>query len=169
MPAALPTPEQFSANLHRVMAQLGVTMHEVVERTGVDERTVRAVLAGTRKPQPRTLHNLASGLGIDAVEFFQNPALLANRSFDRATNPAVADVIESHPHLFSDWTTADFDELYSRMGAGGQLTPAGALAAVEQMNRKHELLRKVALVLETNDAELLADMIELLYKRVTLE
>ncbi len=164
----LPTSRQFSSNLQRLLAKQGLTLAAVVERTGVDERTVRAILAGSHKPQARTLHKLAVGLDVAADEFFQDPALLAYRSSDRITNPLVDEVIESHPQLFEGWSHADFDELYSRFGAGGALTREGTIEAAEQMNRKHQLMQKVALLLETGEADLLAEMIEILYKRVVI-
>jgi transcriptional regulator with XRE-family HTH domain len=166
--SAVPSPKQFAANLQRVLARQGLTLAEVVERTSVDERTIRAILAGKHKPHSRTLHKLAGGLGVETDEFFQDPSLLAYRAFDHATNPIVAEIVEAQPKLFNGWSQADFDELYSRVGTGGGLTFDGALSAVEQMNRKHQLLRKVALLLETGEADLLTEMIEVLYKRVVL-
>lgn len=165
---AVPTSSQLAANLQRILARQGLKLAEVVQRTGVDERTVRGLLAGKHKPHARTLHKLATGLEVNTDEFFQDPSLLAYRSFDRATNPVVDEVLASHPQLFKGWSQADFDELYSRFGAGGALTAEGALEAVELMNRKHELMRKVALLLETGEADVLAGMIELLYKRVVI-
>jgi hypothetical protein len=108
------------------------------------------------------------GLGCNVDEFFQDPSLLAYRSFDRATNPMIDEVVAAHPELFHGWTQADFDELCSRFGAGGALTFDGAKAATEQLNRNHELLRKAQVVLETHEADLLSELIELLYKRVSL-
>ena len=166
--SAVPSSNQFAANLHRILARQGRTFAEVVERTGVDERTIRAILAGKHKPQARTLHKLATGLQVEADEFFQDPSLLAYRAFDRATNPLVDEIVENHPQLFAGWSQGDFDELYSRVGAGGALTAEGTREAVEQMNRKHDLLRKVALLLETGEADVLAGIIELLYKRVVI-
>jgi transcriptional regulator with XRE-family HTH domain len=159
---------QYQANLRRLMARQGVTIDELVERTGIDGRTVRAMLAGKHKPHAKTLHRLAAGLGVQADEFFQDPSLLAYRSFDRATNPIVDEVVEAHPRLFAGWSQHDFDELYSRFGTGGGLTAEGTLAVVKQMNRKHELMRKVAVLLESNESELLAEMIEVLYKRAVV-
>ena len=166
MPAV--PPEQIAANLQRLIARLGITITEVVERTGVDERTIRSILVGKHKSQSRTLHKLAAGLGVESDEFFQDPSLLAYRSFDRATNPVVDEVVTAQPQLFSGWSQADFDELYSRVGVGGALTFEGAVSAAEHMNHKHELLRKVEIILETDQAELLAGMVDLLYKRVVI-
>jgi transcriptional regulator with XRE-family HTH domain len=169
MPADAPATDHVSANLRRLMAREGLTLESIVELTGVDERTVRGILAGRNKPHARTLHKLADGLGIPSDEFFQDPSLLAYRAFDRATNPVVDEVIESHQPLFAGWSQADFAELYSRMGTGGALTQEGALSAAEAMNARRELLDKVALILETHEAELLREMIDVLYKRVLVE
>jgi transcriptional regulator with XRE-family HTH domain len=157
----------YAANLRRLMARLGITVGQVVERTGLDERTIKGILSGAKaKPHARTLHQLAAGLEVDVDELFQNPSVLAHRLFDQGTNPTVDELIAAEPNLFADWTLAQFDELYSRFGTGGQLTAEGARAAVLAMNRRHELLTKAALLLETGQAELLAAIIELLYQRV---
>lgn len=161
--------DHVAANLRRLMARDGLTLQAVVEQTGVDERTIRGILAGRNRPHARTLHKLAAGLGVSADEFFQDPSLLAYRAFDRATNPAVDDAIEAHPALFAGWSQADFEELYSRMGTGGSLTHEGAVAAAEAMNARRELLDKVTLILETHESDLLREMIELLYKRVVVD
>jgi transcriptional regulator with XRE-family HTH domain len=159
----------FGANLKRLMGRFGLTIEQVVEQTGLDERTVKGVLAGAiRRPHARTLHRLATGLGVPADELFQNPSVLAHRSFDRQTNPAVDEVTAAHPELFDGWTAEDFDELYSHFGAGGALTPDGALRTVERMNHHRDLHNKVAVVLESCEAELLAQLIDTLYRRVVI-
>ena len=157
----------YAANLRRLMARLGLTLAQVVERTGLDERTVKGILSGANaKPHARTLHQLATGLEVSVDELFQNPSLLAHRLFDRRTNPTVDELIAAEPRLFGNWSPAEFDELYSRFGMGGQLTAAGARAAVVAMNQRRELLTKAALLLESGQAELLSAIIELLYQRV---
>jgi transcriptional regulator with XRE-family HTH domain len=161
--------DHVAANLRRLMAREGLTLDKIVRLTGVDERTVRGILAGRNKPHARTLHKLAAGLGIESDEFFQDPSLLAYRTFDRSTNPVVDEVIEAHQSLFAGWSQTDFEELYSRMGAGGALTEEGTLTAAEAMNARRKLLEKVALILETHEADLLREMIDVLYKRVVIE
>jgi hypothetical protein len=47
------------------------------------------------------------------------------------------------------------------------LTEAGVLAAAETMNAKRHLLRRISVILESSEAELLAEFVELLYRRVT--
>jgi len=112
------------------------------------------------------LHRLAGGLGVSPDEFFVNPSQLVYRCFDRATNPVVADVVENHPELFSGWTEADFEELHSRFGAGGALTTEGALNAVTAMNRNRSVHEKLAVLLESGQAELIRGIVEVMYNTV---
>ncbi len=152
------------------MARQGLSVADVIDRSGLDERTVKNVLNGTNsKPHARTLHQLALGLDVPADELFQNPALLARRSFDRECNPVVDEVVEARPELFDHWSPADFDELCSRFGAGGALTFDGTVSAVEQMNARRELMRKVALLLETDQRDVLRGIIDVLYRQVVIE
>jgi len=158
----------FGENLRRIMAGQGLDVDDVVRCSGLDARTVKGILAGATQPHARTLHQLAAGLGVSADELFQDPALLAWRSFDRQTNPLVDALVAARPELFAGWSLADFDELYSRVGAGGAMTAEGAAQAAEQMNAHREVHRKVALLLESSQHELLTDLVELLYEKVVV-
>jgi transcriptional regulator with XRE-family HTH domain len=155
-------------NLLRLMAARGLTMCGVAEQTGLHVRTVRGILRGDKKPHAQTLHRLAEGLGVAVDEFFVDPAQLLYRRFDRQTNPVVAEVIEDHKELFHGWSEADFDELHSRVGAGGALTAEGALAAVRQMNSKRELHDKLDLLLESSRADIAAGILNVLYEKVVV-
>lgn len=155
-------------NLRRIMVREGLTLAQVIERTGLDSRTVQSLLrGGDKRPHARTLHRLAVGLGVDADELFQNPATLAHRHFDRESNPAVDEVVEQRAELFRDWTPAEFDELYSRVGTGGALTREGTLEVVATMNRNREVHEKVALLLESGEAETLMGIVQVLYDKVS--
>jgi len=153
-------------NLRRLMTQLGLTIDQVVEKSGLDLRTVMGILDGTKTPHPRTLHRLAQGLGVSTDELFLDPARLMYRRFDRHTNPLVAQLVESSPDLFQGWTESEFDELHSRMGMGGPLTVEGALTAVQEMNRNRELHEKLAVLLESSQADVIRGIVELLYRQV---
>jgi len=150
-------------NLRRLMTRLGLTIEQVVVRSGLDHRTVKGVLDGSNRPHPRTLSRLAAGLGVSPDEFFVEPAQLTYRCFDRATNPVVAEVVEDHPELFSGWTEAEFEELHSRFGTGGPLTTEGALAAVRGMNRNRAVHDKLAVLLESGQAEVIRGIVEVMY------
>jgi transcriptional regulator with XRE-family HTH domain len=154
------------ANVKRLMARFDLTLADVVAATGLDERTVRSLLRGATRPHARTLHKLAAGLGIDVDELFHDPRE-AQAAFDRESNPAVMRIIQEQPHLFANWTQSDFNELYSRVAVGGELTEDGALAAAGAMNRRRELMKQVAIILETPEADLLREFIALLYRRAT--
>jgi transcriptional regulator with XRE-family HTH domain len=155
-------------NLRRVMAREGLTFDDVVEATGLDERTLRALVRGKNNPHARTLHKLADGLGISIDELFRPLGQTSPRRFDRATNMLVEGVVAAHREKFQNWSEAEFDELYSRFGTGGQLTEAGILAAADAANAKRDLWRQVSVILETSDGKLLTEFVDLLYRRVTV-
>jgi transcriptional regulator with XRE-family HTH domain len=156
-----------ATNLRRLMARHGMTYDDVVEATGLDERTIRGLVRGANHPHARTLHKLARGLGVEIDELFRPLGHSSPRRFDRATNSLVEAVVMARPELFENWSDANFDELYSRFGAGGQLTESGVLAAAEAMNAKHELWRKIGVILESGEAGLLSEFVQMLYRRVT--
>jgi len=161
--------EHIGENLLRLMARLDLSIAQVAERTGLDERTIRGIVRGTNRPQARSLHRLAEGLGVPVGEFFLEPAQLLYRHFDRTTNPAIDELLEERADLFSGWSEADFDELHSRVGTGGALTREGALAAVHGMNRKRRLHDQLDVLLESSQADLAAAILEAMYRNVVVE
>jgi transcriptional regulator with XRE-family HTH domain len=160
--------QTIAVNIRRLMARDGLTFSDVVQATGLDERTVRGLVRGTNQPHARTLHKLAQGLTVPVDELFQPSVASPQRSFDRATNPVVECVIQTHPQMFRAWSHADFNELYSHFGAGGPLSEAGVFAAAEAINAKRSLLEQVCVILESSESELLSDFVKLLYRRVAV-
>jgi transcriptional regulator with XRE-family HTH domain len=156
-----------AGNLRRIMARDDLAFEQVVAATELDERTIRSLARGISHPHARTLHKLAEGLGVAIDELFQPVARTGPRRFDRATNSLVDDCVAQHAKLFRNWSQGDFDELYSRFGAGGQLTEVGVLAAAEATNLKRNLWRQVSVILESSDADLLSQFVGMLYRRVT--
>jgi transcriptional regulator with XRE-family HTH domain len=150
------------------MAREGLTYDDVVTASGLDERTVRALARGVNNPHARTLHKLARGLGVEIDELFRTAGHLSPRRFDRITNSLVQSVVAANEATFESWSEAEFDELYSRFGTGGQLTEAGVLAEAQAMNAKRAVWRQVSVILESTEAELLAEFVELLYRRATV-
>ncbi|GAB6164991.1 hypothetical protein JCM19992_09910 [Thermostilla marina] len=153
-------------NLRRLMSQMELTIAEVSRKTGLDKRTIRGILEGSKKPHPKTIGRLAQGLGVAVDEFYLEPSQLLFRRFDRQTNPLLTEFVTTHPDWFKDWSPAEFDELVSRVGTGGPMTTIGISEAVQRMNRRRELQQKVAVVMETDLADLLADVIERFYRQV---
>ncbi len=161
-------PDYTRENLLRLMAAGGLSIHQVAERTGLDQRTIRGLLAQENKPRAATIHRLARGLDVPVEEFFVDPAQLLYRHFDRQTNPVVEEVLQDRSELFTGWTEADFDELHSRMGTGGGLTREGTVAAAEGMNHRRDLHRKLDLLLETSHGDVIGGMIDAAYERVAV-
>ena len=78
----------------------------------------------------------------------------------------VEQAILEHPDWFDTWTEIEFDELYSRFGTGGPIANDAVEEVVNSMNRNREVHRKVALVMESEEAELLATFVQMLYARI---
>ena len=157
------------ANLRRLMAAHGWTTDQAARHAGLDRRTIKAILEGRHKSHPRTIKRLADGLGVAVNEFFVDPSQLLYRQFDRRTNPAVDELLASRPDLFTDWTSADFDELHSRMGAGGPLTVEGVQEAVQRMNGHRQAHEMLSVILETSEADVILGIIALVYEHVVVK
>jgi transcriptional regulator with XRE-family HTH domain len=168
---ALSSPRRDAAtvatNLRRLMARDGLTYDDVVAATALDERTIRGLARATNNPHARTLHKLAAGLGVEIDELFRPAGRSPAEQFDRETNLLVEGVVAQRPELFADWSEAQFNELYSRFGTGGALTEDGVVAAAEAMNTKRGLWKKISVILESGQADLLGELVEMLYRRAT--
>lgn len=156
-----------AANVLRLMARENLTLDEAALATDLDRRTLRSILHGKSRPQARTLYKLARGLNASVDELFE-PAGRRWAELDRTCNRVAARVVRERPEMFADWTLAEFDELYSRVGVGGPLTEEGAVAAANAMNGRRELLTRAAVVLETDLGDLLREFIDLLFRRVAV-
>jgi transcriptional regulator with XRE-family HTH domain len=162
-----------SSNLRRLMARHDLTVQSLAEISGVDVRTVKSLLKSRQRPHATTLHKLAAGLGVSADEFFRpvadgtGAAPAAVRTFDRSTNPAVAAALAAEPERFVDWSADELDELFSRVGTGGELNEKGVAAAAGLIESRREVLQKAAVILDTDEAELLRGFVEMLFARVT--
>ena len=54
------------------------------------------------------------------------------------------------------------------MAVGGELTEAGTLATAQAMNDRRQLMRQVAVIMESSEADLMRDFVQLLFARVTI-
>lgn len=153
------------------MAARGTTLVELAAATGLDQRTLRSILQQRSHPHARTIHKLAAGMNVAIDELLLPPGLrqanLDGIALDRSTNAAVSALIAEQPDLFDHWTAAEFDEVFSQVGVGGPLTAEGIRAAAAAINRRRELWTRAAIVLDTDLGDLLSNMINLLYDRVT--
>ena len=163
------SPRVVAHNVRRLMAKHAMKYDELVEISGLDQRTVRGIARGETNPHARTLRRLADGFGVPVDELFVDLASISVAGFDRATNPMISQVVEKRAEVFDGWTAADFAELSSRFGHGGALNEQGVLRAAEEMNRKREVLARARMVLESGDGRLLEDFVHLLYERVQVK
>jgi transcriptional regulator with XRE-family HTH domain len=157
-----------ASNVRRLMARNGLTFQDIVESTGLDERTLRGLVRGTNNPHAHTLHKLAYGLGVPVDELFQAYRTSPHQAFDQATNPAVENAVQAHAEIFHGWSEAELNELTSQFGTGGPLSESGVLAAAEAINAKRALLRQVSVILESSESELLSEFVKLLYQRIRI-
>ncbi len=156
-------------NLKQLMGAEGLSVRELAQRSGLGERTVRAALSGNNKPHLRTIQRLAEGLDATVGDLLHNSSETDHQNFDRRTNPALEEVLQSEPKLFLGWTEVDFDELQSRVGAGGALTEEGTIATARQMNHQRRVREKLDLILESSHAELIGRIIELLHGQIVVQ
>lgn len=173
-PAAAESPPPVSSqvvahNLRRIMAESAITYEEVVAASTLDARTVRGIARGEQTAHARSLRKLADGLGVEVDQLLAPPNGLSQAAFDAATNPAVQRAREAHPEVFRDWAPGDYAELASRFAVGGELTEHGAIEQAQRLNQHRAVLRRARVVLESNHADLLARLIDLLYERVRLD
>ncbi|MGL4513129.1 MAG: helix-turn-helix domain-containing protein [Lacipirellulaceae bacterium] len=161
-------PAVVAHNLRRLMARDGMTYEDVVARTGLDTRTLRGILRGERRPHARTLTKLAEGMGVSTDELFAGDPDAAAAEFDSATNPAIEAAVDANPSLFTAWTPADFGELVSRFGVGGELTIDGVLLAAQRQNANRRTLSRARVVLESDQATLLRGLVDSLYERAAV-
>lgn len=168
----------------------GWDVGELARRAGISRTTLYHLERGvTSRPRASTLQRLAQALEVDPAELAgkgsgggssirdaaDHPAggalrdAWADRSFDRDTNAAVAEVFERRPALFSGWSASEWDELYSSFGTGGPLTDEGVIHSARQINSKRETVRQLHIVMETHLSEVAASVIETLYRMVRPE
>ncbi|WP_146398342.1 helix-turn-helix domain-containing protein [Pseudobythopirellula maris] len=158
-----------ATNLRLLMAQRGIRYEDVIDATGLDARTVRGIVNGSKRPHARTLSRLAEGLGVSVERLFHSPNRVTAEGFDSHTNSAIQGVIDANPELFAGWGEEDFGELCSRFGCGGAMTQTGVLQAAEAMNRHRAVLSQARVVLESDQADLLTEVVKAFYDRVTLD
>ena len=153
----------------------GLSRGELAARSGISRTTLYQIeRGGVAHPRGTTLKRIADALEIDVLRLAAPDAEAANgpeeprqRAFDRSTNPCVDDVSEACPSLFAGWSPADWDELYSTFGNGGQLTADGVAQSAVQINRKREVAHRLNVLLETHLGDVAAGLIDTLYKLVS--
>lgn len=166
------------SRIRRECLRRGWDIVQLADAAGVSRTTLYHLEHGhTRRVRSSTINAIASALGVSVDELMGPPpegpstsfpakSLAPAVAFDRATNPAVEDVVRERPAMFQGWSDDDWDELYSQFGVGGALTPLGVLSAAEAINEKRETIRQLHVVLDTHLREVAREMIETFYRMV---
>jgi transcriptional regulator with XRE-family HTH domain len=148
---------------------------ELERRSAVGRTTLYHLEKGhTQRVRSSTIAAIARAFGLDVAELLAPAEPSTSRTserqrsaeFDRATNPAVAEVARERPEVFEGWTAEDWEEINSQFGVGGQLTPLGALKSAESINEKRETVRQLQVVLETHLRDVAREVIETFYRMV---
>jgi transcriptional regulator with XRE-family HTH domain len=176
-PAHESATRNLGARIRAECVRRGLELQELAEQAGVSRTTLYHLERGhTGRVRTRTLQKIAGALGLTVEDLFsplRSIPLAAStfdreksRSFDRATNPLVTEVMQEQPHLFAGWSESDVDELYSTFGTGGPLSARGVINAAEAINRKRDAIHKLHVVLETHLREHALGMIDMMYQMV---
>ncbi|QDT52036.1 helix-turn-helix protein [Caulifigura coniformis] len=164
---------ELAARVRRERMHRGWDVVELERRSGIGRTTLYHLEKGhTQRVRSSTLAAIARAFEMEAGQLMgagDDPRAVERRlsaEFDRATNPAVAEVARERPEVFEGWTQDDWEEINSQFGVGGQLTPLGALKAAEAINEKRETVRQLQVVLETHLREVAREVIETFYRMV---
>lgn len=179
--------EDIVSAIRRSCLEKGWDLGELARRARVSRTTLHHLLSGaTQRPHLSTLSRIAAALGVELdpdatgrtpagqspgggaprAGMGNTPLLKSDARFDRATNPAIEELLHTTPGLFSEWSHEEWDELYSTFGVGGNLTPDGAADCAQAINDRRETTRQLHLILETHLADVARRMIETLYEMV---
>jgi len=146
---------------------------ELERRSGIGRTTLYHLEKGhTQRVRSSTLAAIARAFDMEAGQLLaagddnRTVERRLSAEFDRATNPAVAEVARERPEVFEGWSSDDWEEINSQFGVGGQLTPLGALKAAEAINEKRETVRQLQVVLETHLRDVAREVIETFYRMV---
>lgn len=188
-------PEQWQSIQHLFEGQRlrrGWTREELARKAGLSRTTLFYFFerSGTQQPRLTTIKRLAETFELDFQQIidqsfapsnstsessnrlgFQVPSSFPlstpfSPGFDRQTNPVVQEVLDESPVLFQEFTSTDWDELYSCMGMGGALTHEGVRDQASRISRKKQLVRKLEVLLETHFSEVTAALLETLFRQI---
>lgn len=160
----------FRDNFRRELHRSGLSIEELSHKAAIDLPTLRRWRReGVAQPKHEHIEGLAQVFGLaDPWSLMSGGAEHVRSPLDRATNPMIQLICEESPELFDDFTTEDWDELYSSHGTGGALSREGVTLAAQRINQKREIRRKFEAVLETHHFRTLAALIDVLYRDTTV-
>jgi transcriptional regulator with XRE-family HTH domain len=161
----------FRQNLSSLLDRHEISILDLCQSSDLDRKVVqRWVRRGAERVSTENLTKLARAFGIDPPRRLFDADLLAGAGstsispVDRDTNPAVVELARSRPELFDKFTPAEWKELYSLRGTGGELTPEGVERAAQKITIKRKVRRQFEALLETHHFAMLETLIDTLYR-----
>jgi transcriptional regulator with XRE-family HTH domain len=161
----------FRQNLSALLDRHEISILDLCQSSDLDRKVVqRWVRRGAERISTENLAKLARAFGIDPPSRLFDANLLAGTAsisihpLDRDTNPAVVELARSRPELFEKFTPAEWKELYSLRGTGGELTPEGVERAARKIDSKRRVRRQFEALLETHHFAMLETLIDTLYR-----
>ncbi len=161
----------FRQNLNSLLDRHEISILDLCQSSDLDRKVVqRWVRRGAERVSTENLAKLARSFGIDPPSRLFDADLLAGAGstsispVDRDTNPAVVELARSRPELFNKFTPAEWKELYSLRGTGGELTPEGVERAAQKITIKRKVRRQFEALLETHHFAMLETLIDTLYR-----
>jgi transcriptional regulator with XRE-family HTH domain len=169
-----------SRKIARLVRERGWSQSEFARLAGLNRLTARRILLLPDVPlRNRTVQACAEALGLSVAELEDTPLpeLLRRRTLpppaDRpgaaelaTAQPALWDWLQRHPHRAARLSQEELAELASLRGVGGPLTEEGVAYFVDLLERRRELLRRAAVVANTEYLPLLEQIVQLLYEKV---
>jgi hypothetical protein len=168
----------------RLVEERGWNQEEFARIARLNRHTVRQILHtnGQRRLRNATVSACARALGLSVNDLHTAPLekLLPRMSeshpaaggrnlrrlYEEAAQPELVAWVERNPERARQLTETELEELLALQGEGGPLSAFGVEGFVQRLERRRRLLEQVQVVCGTEYAELLEQMVALLYDKV---
>ena len=175
---------ELAHKIARLVEERGWNQEEFARITRLNRHTVRQILlSGEKRLRNATISACARALGLSvndlrtlsldkllprmhASEAGVNGTDPRRRLLAEATHPELVTWVEGNPDRARRLTSEDVVELLALEAAEQSLTARGVDEAVERLERRRALLRRVVTVAGTEYFDLLEQLVTLLYEKV---
>jgi hypothetical protein len=176
---------ELAAKIARLVEERGWNQEEFARIARLNRHTARQILveAGSRTLRNSTVSACARALGLSVNDLRTQPLerLLPKmreaqpgpgedrlrRLFEQATQPELLAWIERNPDRARQLTAEELDELLAMQGPEGPLAAFGVESFVQRFERRRRLLHRVQAVAATEYLDLLEQLVDLLYDKVS--
>jgi transcriptional regulator with XRE-family HTH domain len=183
MPEPQSDTSELALKVKRLVEERGWNQEDLVRGSRLNRHTVRQIMSPgdqpLRKLRNATINALAKALGLSVSELRTQPLEkllprmvegdvhedVLRQRYDRAEQPELRAWIERNPDRARRLSDEDMEELFAMQGPEGPLV-FGVDAIVGRMERRAQLLRKVAAIAGTEYVGLLEQLVALLYEKV---